>query len=65
MKEVKDFVENFIKKHKEIEKLSSLELLMLIIQLHNLINRLNDLLLEKILEEAKRLKRPKPKHKVK
>ena len=60
MKEVKDFVENFLKKHKEIEKLSSLELLMLIIQLHNLINRLNDLLLKKILEEAKRLRKKNP-----
>ena len=65
MKKVKDFVENFLRKHKEIENLSSLELLMLIIQLHNLINRLNDLLLKKILEEAKRLKKSKLKHKVK
>ena len=60
MEETKDFIENFIKKHKEIEKLSSLELLMLIIQLHNLINRLNDLLLKKILEEAKRLRKENP-----
>ena len=60
MEETKDFIENFLKKHKEIEKLSSLELLMLIIQLHNLINRLNDLLLKKILEEAKRLRKENP-----
>ena len=52
-----NFVEDFLKRHKEIEKLNSLELLMFIIQLNKLVDRLNDILLNKIVEELKNAKK--------
>ena len=49
-------IEDLIKKHPEISKLNSLELLALIYQLNKLTNTLFDRLLEKLTEEAKTLK---------
>jgi len=47
-------IEKWIRKHKELEKMNSLELLSVIIYLNKLSARLCDLLLKKIIEEAKR-----------
>jgi len=48
-----DFIEKFLQKHKELENLTSLQLLAFIIQLHKLIDKLYDMLLKKIIEETR------------
>jgi len=52
-----NFVEDFLKKHPEIEKMRSLDLLMFIIQLHKIEDALMDKLVMKIIEEIKNAKK--------
>ena len=52
-----DFIEKFLQKHRELENLTSLQLLAFIIQLHKLIDRLYDILLKKIVEETRNAKK--------
>ena len=52
-------IERFLERHKELEEMNSLQLLSVIIYLDKLTAKLHDLLLKKIIEEARRQWRPK------
>ena len=54
-----EVIDRFIKMHKELEEMNSLQLLSVIIYLNKLTAKLQDLLLKKIIEEARRQWRPK------